>query len=315
LSSLPARIPVTVIGGYLGAGKTTLVNHLLRNAGGRRLAILVNDFGDLPIDADLIEAKSEDLISIAGGCVCCSFGSDLMGALMKLAQRVPAPDHVLLETSGVALPGSVARSVALIAACSIDGVVVLADAETVRERAADRYMGDTITRQLAEADLVILNKTDLVGPAILESLRGWIRQAAPRASVVESLRSSVPAEVVLGIGHATQPTGLFSTGTPKAAADSASQYESEAFAIAHPVDVDKLVRALCEPLCGLIRAKGVLRDVDGSTKALQVVGSRFEVTAFEGPAALGIVCIGLRGQVNRTAIEQALTRTNTANSD
>ena len=111
-----ARVPVTVVGGYLGAGKTTLVNHLLRNAGGRRLAILVNDFGSLPIDADLIEAEEDDLISIAGGCVCCSFGSDLMGALMKLAARTPAPDHLLIETSGVALPGSVARSVALLAA-------------------------------------------------------------------------------------------------------------------------------------------------------------------------------------------------------
>ena len=88
---MTARTPVTVVGGYLGAGKTTLVNHLLRTAQGVRLAILVNDFGSLAIDADLIEARSDNLISIAGGCVCCSFGSDLMGALMKLSEGVPPP--------------------------------------------------------------------------------------------------------------------------------------------------------------------------------------------------------------------------------
>ena len=104
------RLPVTVIGGYLGAGKTTLVNHLLRHAGGRRIAVLVNDFGALPIDADLIEARDGDLLAIAGGCVCCSYGSDLMDALAALLERSPRPDHLVIETSGVALPGSVARS-------------------------------------------------------------------------------------------------------------------------------------------------------------------------------------------------------------
>ena len=99
-------IPVSVIGGYLGAGKTTLVNHLLRNANGRKLAILVNEFGELPIDADLIEADDGDMISIAGGCICCSYGSDLVGALMELPERMPDMDGMLIEASGVALPGA-----------------------------------------------------------------------------------------------------------------------------------------------------------------------------------------------------------------
>ena len=89
-------IPVSVIGGYLGAGKTTLVNHLLRNANGRKLAILVNEFGELPIDADLIEADDGDMISIAGGCICCSYGSDLVGALMELPERMPDMDGMLI---------------------------------------------------------------------------------------------------------------------------------------------------------------------------------------------------------------------------
>ena len=128
-------IPVTVIGGYLGSGKTTLVNHLLRTAAGRRIAVLVNEFGALPIDADLIEARDDTMIKLSGGCVCCSYGSDMMAALMDIQQLRPAPDHVLLEASGVALPGAVAQSVELLSGCRLDSTVVLADAETVEERA------------------------------------------------------------------------------------------------------------------------------------------------------------------------------------
>ena len=108
------RLPVTVIGGYLGAGKTSLVNHLLRNADGVRLAVLVNEFGALPIDEDLIIAQDDDVISIAGGCVCCSYGSDMTAALLDMQALDPAPDHVLLEASGVALPGSIVGAISLL---------------------------------------------------------------------------------------------------------------------------------------------------------------------------------------------------------
>lgn len=104
-------LPVTIIGGYLGAGKTTLVNHLLRNANGARLAVLVNEFGELPIDEDLIEAQDDMMISIAGGCVCCSYGNDLTLAMLDMARMQPRPDHVILEASGVALPGAIAAAV------------------------------------------------------------------------------------------------------------------------------------------------------------------------------------------------------------
>ena len=107
---MSGRTPVTVAGGYLGAGKTTLVNHLLRHAQGMRLAVLVNDFGELAIDADLIEAQSGDVLSIAGVC-CCSFGSDLIGGAGDAGRPRAGAGPVLIETSGVALPGAVARSV------------------------------------------------------------------------------------------------------------------------------------------------------------------------------------------------------------
>ena len=103
-----------MVGGYLGSGKTTLINQWLRQANGQRLAILVNDFGDLPIDADLIESEDGDVINLSGGCVCCSYGNDLTMALIDLLELSPRPDHVVLEASGVALPGAVAASLGLI---------------------------------------------------------------------------------------------------------------------------------------------------------------------------------------------------------
>ena len=128
---MTGAVPVTLIGGYLGAGKTTLVNNLLRHASGRRLAILVNEFGELPIDADLIEARDGNLISISGGCICCSFGSDLIAALIQLEKRSAVIDHLLIETSGVALPRSIVQSLSLLPGLVLDGVIILADGETI----------------------------------------------------------------------------------------------------------------------------------------------------------------------------------------
>lgn len=308
--SAPARrTPLSVLGGYLGAGKTTLVNHLLRNAQGLRLAILVNDFGAIPIDADLIEAESDDVISIAGGCICCAFGSDLMGALMQLAQRTPAPSHVLIETSGVALPGIVARSAALIPSFAIDGVIVLADAETVRARAADRYMGDTISRQLADADLVILNKVDLVDVGERAALHAWLGGAAPQARVIDADRAEVPIELIFGLAAiATQAApGLLSTGRIRSPEDASTRYSSVHHAAERPLDVARLAAALVHPACGLLRAKGILQDLDGGLKTLHVVGARCEVTPAPTDAhATGLVCIGIAAQIDHAKIKAAL---------
>ena len=135
-------LPTVVIGGYLGAGKTTLVNHLLRTAAGRRIAVLVNDFGEIAIDAELILGAEGGVLSLAGGCVCCTIGEDLVGALETLLTREPRPDLLLIATSGVGMPGAVAQTAGLMADLLVEGVVVLMDAETVSSAAADRYVGD-----------------------------------------------------------------------------------------------------------------------------------------------------------------------------
>ena len=193
-------IPVAVIGGYLGAGKTTVVNHLLRNAAGRRIAILVNEFGDLPIDEDLIEAESEDMIAISGGCICCSFGSDLTAALIKLSELVPPPDHVVIEASGVAMPGTVALSISILPGFALAGVVVLADGDRIQAQAEDDYIGDTILRQLSDADVIVHSKTDLQpNAAAVEAVESWLQATAPQARVVTTAQGRVPPDIILGL--------------------------------------------------------------------------------------------------------------------
>lgn len=284
---MTAPLPVTVVGGYLGAGKTTLINHLLRNAGGRRLAVLVNEFGELAIDADLIEAEGDRMIALAGGCICCSFGDDLAGALRDMAALDPPPDAVIVEASGVAIPGAIAASLSLLPEVRQDAVVVLADAETVAARARDRYVGDTILRQLADADLVVLSKTDLV--ADLAPVRAFLADTAPRARVVEAARGEVAPDLLLD-----RPPGAAPVPTPHADA----LFDSVVLRPAGPVDARALAQALAEGDHGVVRAKGHVLDHDGDWHLVQVVGRRWQAQAVAREARQGVVAIGLRGRLD-----------------
>ncbi|MGB1012150.1 MAG: CobW family GTP-binding protein [Thiolinea sp.] len=278
-------IPVTVIGGYLGSGKTTLVNHLLRNANGKRLAIMVNEFGELAIDEDLIEASSENMISLAGGCVCCSFGSDLIAAMQELARMEPVPDNVILEASGVALPGAIAGTLSLLPGFALDGVLVLADAETVRQTAADKYMADTITRQLSDADIVLLNKTDLVSETELVELRVWLPQFAPDAQVIETQRSVLNPVVVL------QNFMLPEHSAYDGPFQHVDGFETRRLDVNECVDALGFAEELIRENPGLVRAKGFVRDNDGSTKTIQIVGQRYEISAAPEGVNTGLVLI------------------------
>jgi G3E family GTPase len=153
-----------VIGGYLGAGKTTLINACLQTRGERKIAVLVNDFGEINIDAALIESQTDTVLNLAGGCVCCSIGSDFMEALFELAALPQTFDHVLVETSGVALPRPIAQSIALSQSFEVDAIFVLADRETIAQHLQDAYVGDLVRQQLQQADCILVTKSDLNSP-------------------------------------------------------------------------------------------------------------------------------------------------------
>ncbi len=297
-------IPVTVIGGYLGSGKTTLVNHLLRTSAGRRIAVLVNEFGALPIDEALIEARDDTMIKLSGGCVCCSYGSDMMAALIDIQHLSPAPDHVLLETSGVALPGAVAQSVELLSSCQLDGTVVLADAETVEARAADPYLSDTIIRQLAAADIVLLNKVDLVEADDLDNTCQWIGETSPEARILTTTQAEVVPDLLLGI---TRERVL--SETAHGHGKSATGHHALAIELNGPVDAEVLAIQLTARKLDLVRAKGVVWGADGIAQVIQVVGQRWSVSetpdAFSGSGRL--VCIRAGGAVDEAAVRGAIS--------
>ncbi len=298
-------IPTLVIGGYLGAGKTTLVNHLLRHADGRRIAVMVNDFGDINIDADLSDARDGAVISLAGGCVCCSFGADLIGALAAMAQRQPPPDVILIELSGVALPAAAQRTARLARGIELAGCVVLADAADIARLLIDRYVSDTVRQQLADADLLLINKADLVDDATLAALPAVLGAIAPGARVLVCQAGAVPAELVLG----WQADQLGSTELPAAQASSlirpqpmrptlaaASLFTSFSAPLRPGVDLATLGARLAAAEV-VLRAKAIAMGSDGQSQVLQIVGSRWQVTPVPTTGVDQLVVIGLKVQV------------------
>lgn len=303
-------LPLVVIGGWLGAGKTTLVNHLLRHAGGRRVAVLVNDFGSVNIDADLIESRDANVLGLAGGCLCCSFGDDLVGTLNAVARREPRPDVVLIELSGVALPHAVVRTAALSPAVQRVGTLVLADAATVRRQADDRYVGDTVRQQLADADWLLLNKADLVAPQETEACTAWLAILAPQARLWAGVATEIPPELVLGWrapDEADQDRSAeqaFAARPIGAVGRAATTFDSISLELPAGADLQTIGARLAAPDSGVLRAKGVAPDAQGQGQALQVAGGRWAVTptAAQGPGRL--VLIGLRGRWDPELLRQ-----------
>ena len=154
-------IPLTLISGYLGTGKTTLINNLLRTTK-KKIALLVNDFGDVNIDESLIETRTDSVLSIAGGCVCCSYGNELIETLESMNSNEILPDHIVLEASGIALPSKIIQTISLMEFLSFHGTVLLTDASRLRSQLNDLYISDTISLQIEQHDLLVLNKTDLL---------------------------------------------------------------------------------------------------------------------------------------------------------
>jgi G3E family GTPase len=300
-------IDLTVIGGFLGAGKTTLLNELLRAAGKRRLAVLVNDFGAINIDAELVESDAGTTVRLDNGCICCSVGDDFIGALALLRDGPDPPEHVVVEASGVADPGAIVV-LGDMPGYRKDAAVVVADAETVRARAEHEATRHQIVAQLRAADLLVLNKTDLVDPGALADTRAWLRAiAGPSTAIVETAFGALGADVVLGaVRVAERPPAAHEHEHPA--------FESWSWTGAAPVSGAGLVEEIGALPDGIVRAKGLLhlREDPDNRYVLQVIGRRFSIDADrpwgDAVPASQIVVIGLPGSVDGAALDAALER-------
>lgn len=275
-------IPVTVVGGYLGAGKTTLLNRVLRDAGGRRLAVLVNDFGDVNIDAEWIAQRTDDTIDLTNGCVCCSLAQGFAQALFELRERAQPPEHVLVEVSGVGDPERASRY-ARLPGYKLDGVVVVVDAESARAKAGDRYVGETVLAQIAAADLLLVNKIDCVDDATLADLHAWLAECAPRAKRIEACRADVPLAWLVGFER-----GPLADNAHAALADDDERPPAHGgvrtfrFELRRPLELATLHAALEALPESVLRAKGFADDGSGERRLVQVVGRRVE-SSHAGP--------------------------------
>jgi len=292
-------LPVLVIGGYLGAGKTSLVNHLLRHAGGRRLMVLVNDFGAVNVDAELLVSATEDTLTLANGCVCCTLGGDLMFALADALDRRPRPDALVIEASGVAEPRKIANAALAEPEMRLAGVVVLADAANLPALLDDPRVGAQAADQIRAADLIALTKADL-GDAAEARRRLAALGAAP---VVEAPHGALPVAMLLDRTPVAPPDPA-----PAAHAhDHGAAYGSWSHE-----GPEALTREVAERFFegaeGVYRLKGRLRLVGGGGLELHRVGRVVQAAPCPEPDATRLAAIWPAGAAEAAALAEGWRR-------
>lgn len=337
-----SKIPVSVITGFLGAGKTTLIRHLMRNPQGKRLAVLVNEFGSVGVDGDILKScadencPAENIVELANGCICCTVADDFIPtieALMALPQR---PDHILIETSGLALPKPLLKAFdwpAIRSRITVDGVIAVADAEAVAagrfapdvgaidaQRASDDSidhdtpLAEVFEDQIACADIVLLSKADLAGKAGLAAARTVIEAEAPRKLPILPLTDGViDPRVILGLNAAAEND----LAARPSHHDGSDDHEHEDFnsavielpTVKDPETIAEVIRNLARER-GILRVKGYLAIQDKPLRMLvQAVGERvrmqFDRPWGDQPRRSQLVVIAERDAIDADAIQAA----------
>jgi cobalamin biosynthesis protein CobW len=337
------KVPCTIVTGFLGAGKTTLIRHLLANPEGRRLAVIVNEFGDIGMDAEILRGCGDatcaeaDIVELANGCICCTVADDFVPTLDALLARDPRPDHILIETSGLALPKPLVQAFhwpAIKGRVTVDGVVAVVDGAALAEgrvahdeaalaaqRAADPALDhddpveEVFEDQVACADMIVLTKADLLDADALTRARAALAAALPRAiGVVEAREGRVAPALLLGLGLATE-TEIAHRRTHH---DNEEDHDHEDFAsvvlplpdVADATGLAARIAAACA-VPGVLRAKGFAAVAGKPMRLLiQAVGTRvsqhFDRPWAPGEARTGhLVVLGLHG-FDAEAVSRAL---------
>ena len=226
---MPAKIPATVVTGFLGAGKTTLIRHMLENSRGKRIALIINEFGDLGVDGDILKGcgdetcTEDDVMELSNGCICCTVADDFIPTMEKLLGRENPPDHIVIETSGLALPQPLVRAFnwpGISTKVTVDGVVTVVDGRAVTDGRfahnvdavdAQRKLDENLDHetplselfedQIACADMIVVNKADLLGEGQADQLRATLKsEARTGVQVVPATMGALPVDVLLGQG-------------------------------------------------------------------------------------------------------------------
>jgi G3E family GTPase len=287
-----AAIPITILTGFLGAGKTTLLNRILSDDHGLQIAVLVNDFGDINIDAELVVGVEDDTISLANGCVCCQIRDDLLETVEELINRPEKVEYILLEASGVADPAGIVatfKSFKYRDLIRLDSVTCVIDADQILEHQEYEHLNQLKLRQIGLSDMVVLNKVGLAGPDRVRQVHQWIDHHFNNIRIVKTNYCDVPYEILLGVGR-YDPAQLFLNQDKhmhdpehEADHDHGHEFSTWSYETDQPLSLEA-VRQMAKKLPGgIYRCKGVVYSIEAPEKraVLQVVGRRSDVSLYD----------------------------------
>ncbi|MEO8286069.1 MAG: GTP-binding protein [Chloroflexota bacterium] len=309
-------VPLTLLTGFLGAGKTTLLNRILRGDHGLKIAVLVNDFGSINIDSALIKSVSENVVSLENGCICCTMRDDLVIEVQRVLKRPDRPDYVVIEASGVSDPMELLLTFMMPQVrhiARLDSVITVVDAEAVRD---NTHYSDLIAAQISAADILILNKVDLISEADLVDVTTWIREITPRARIIEAAQADVPLSLILGVGHYRLPVEQNPGDAPEHDHASGRNHSQEFSNWSYTSDVpfvyERLNAALKSLPVTIFRAKGILAlaEMPSHRAIMQLVGRRISFSSGEPwgdeKPSSRLVMIGTPGGVPVDELQQKL---------